>query len=124
MTQFTRRQMLVGTAATAVAAAIPFAASSPAVTAAPPVGRQASGIYRYKIGTIEVTVVVDGINRMPVTDSFVLNAKKDEVNAALTAAFMERMYSSVHTIRSSSTPARNGTAVLLKTFFGGAKRAL
>jgi hypothetical protein len=77
--------MLVGTAATAVAAVVPFAASSSVGAAAPPVGRQAPGVYRYKVGRIEVTVVVDGINRMPVTDSFVLNAKKDEVNAALAA---------------------------------------
>ena len=90
MTQLTRRQMLVGTAATAVAAALPFAASSPVGAAAPAVGRQAPGFYRYKVGSIEVTVVADGINRMPVTDSFVLNAKKDEVNAALAAAFMEK----------------------------------
>ena len=90
MTQLTRRQMLAGTAATVFAAAVPFSASSPVGAAAPIVGRQAPGVYRYKVGSIEVTVVVDGINRMPVTDGFVLNAKKDEVNAALAAAFMEK----------------------------------
>ena len=90
MTQITRRQMLVGTAATAFAAAVPFAASSPVGAAAPAAGRQAPGFYRYKVGSIEVTVVTDGINRRPVTDDFVLNAKKDEVNAALAAAFMEK----------------------------------
>jgi glyoxylase-like metal-dependent hydrolase (beta-lactamase superfamily II) len=37
-----------------------------------------------------VTVVTDGINRTPITDGFVLNAKKDEVNASLAAAFMEK----------------------------------
>jgi len=90
MTQLTRRQMLVGTAAAAFAAAVPFAASSPVAAAAPAIGRQAPGFYRYKVGTIEVTVVTDGINRLPITDGFVLNAKKDEVNAALAAAFMEK----------------------------------
>jgi len=90
MTQLTRRQMLVGTAAAAFATAIPLAASSPVGAAAPPVGRQAPGFYRYKVGSIEVTVVADGINRLPITDGFVLNAKKDEVNAALAAAFMEK----------------------------------
>jgi glyoxylase-like metal-dependent hydrolase (beta-lactamase superfamily II) len=54
------------------------------------IGRQAPGFYRYKIGSIEVTVVTDGINRRPITDDFVLNATKDEVNAALAAAFMEK----------------------------------
>jgi len=90
MTRLTRRQMLVGTAATALAAAIPLAASSPVAAAAPIIGKQAPGFYRYKVGSIEVTVVTDGINRMPIPDGFVLNANKDEVNAALAAAFMEK----------------------------------
>ena len=90
MTQLTRRQMLVGTAAAAFAAAVPFAASAPVGAAAPAAGRQAPGFYRYKVGSIEVTVVTDGINRLPITDGFVLNAKKDEVNAALAAVFMEK----------------------------------
>jgi len=41
------------------------------------------------VGDIEVTVVTDGANRLPVTDAFVVNVKKEEVNAALVAAFME-----------------------------------
>jgi glyoxylase-like metal-dependent hydrolase (beta-lactamase superfamily II) len=90
MTQLTRRQILVGTAAAAVTAAVPFAAPSPVGAVAPVVGRQASGFYRYKVGSIEVTVVTDGINRMPIPDGFVLNAKKDDVNAALANAFMEK----------------------------------
>jgi glyoxylase-like metal-dependent hydrolase (beta-lactamase superfamily II) len=90
MIELTRRQMLAGTAATAFAAAIPVASSSPAGAAAPPIGKQAAGFYRYKVGSIEVTVVADGINRVPITDSFVLNAKKDQVNAALAAAFMDK----------------------------------
>jgi len=90
MTQFTRRQILAGAAATAFAAAAPFTPSSPVSAAAPPVGRQAPGFYRYKVGSIEVTVVTDGINRRAVTDDFVLNAKKEEVSAALAAAFMEK----------------------------------
>ena len=90
MSQLTRRQMLVGTAAAAFAAAVPFAAAAPAGAAAPALGKQAPGFYRYKVGSIEVTVVTDGVTRYPVTDGLVLNAKKDEVNAALAAAFMEK----------------------------------
>ena len=90
MTDLTRRQILVGSAAAALAAAAPFAPSSPAVAAAPASGRQAPGFYRYKVGAIEVTVVTDGIIRFPVTDALVLNATKDEVNAALAAVFMEK----------------------------------
>jgi len=82
--------MLFGTAVVPFAAAIPFALSPPVGAAAPPIGRQAPGFYRYKVGSIEVTVVADGINRLPITDGFVLNAKKDQVNAALAAAFMEK----------------------------------
>ncbi len=90
MTQLSRRQILVGTVATAAAAAVSFAASSPVGAVAPAVGRQAPGFYRYRVGSIEVTVVTDGINRTPITDGFILNATKDEINAALTAAFMEK----------------------------------
>jgi len=90
MTQLTRRQILVGTATAAFAAAVPFIAPAPVGAAAPAIGRQAPGFYRYKVGSIEVTVVTDGINRLPITDGFVLNANKDEVNAALAAAFMEK----------------------------------
>jgi hypothetical protein len=82
--------MLISTAAAAVASAVPFAASSPVGAVAPFAGRQAPGFYRYKVGSIEVTVVVDGVNRLPIPDGFVLNAGKDEVNAALAAAFMEK----------------------------------
>jgi len=64
MAQLTRREMLVGAAATAAAAALSFAAPPPAAAVASFAGRQAPGIYRYKIGTIEVTVVTDGINRL------------------------------------------------------------
>ena len=37
-----------------------------------------------------MTVVTDGINRMPIADGFVLNATKDEINAALASAFLEK----------------------------------
>jgi glyoxylase-like metal-dependent hydrolase (beta-lactamase superfamily II) len=57
--------------------------------AAPAAATQAPGFYRYKVGSIEITVVTDGVNRLPVTDAFVLNAKKEEVNAALAEAFLE-----------------------------------
>lgn len=90
MTQLTRRQMLFGTAAVAFAAAGPFSKPSPAGAVAPAIGRQAPGFYRYKVGSIEVTVVTDGINRMPIPDGFVLNAKKEAIGDALAAAFMEK----------------------------------
>ena len=85
MIELTRRSALAG-AAMATAAVL---GSRPARAAAPASNAQAPGFYRYKVGSIEITVVTDGANRLPVTDAFVLNAKKEEVNAALAEAFME-----------------------------------
>ncbi|HME42246.1 MAG TPA: MBL fold metallo-hydrolase [Syntrophorhabdales bacterium] len=90
MTQLTRRQMLVGTAAAALAAAVKLTAPAAVGASAPAVGRQAPGFYRYKVGSIEVAVVTEGVTHFPVTDGFVLNATKEEVNNALAAAFMEK----------------------------------
>src|SRR3954470_18129633 len=83
--ELSRRGLLSSAAAAALAAALP----AQPFAAAPAAGKQAAGFYRYKVGDIEVTVVTDGANRLPVTDAFVVNVKKEEVNAALVAAFME-----------------------------------
>lgn len=83
----TRRTAITATAA--AAAAIPLSAG-PSDAAAPMAGKQAPGFYRYKIGAIEITAVTDGARTFPLPDTFVLNAKKDEVNAALQAAYMEK----------------------------------
>src|SRR6185295_17778613 len=53
-------------------------------------GKQAPGFYRYKVGDFEITVATDGARSFPLPDTFVTNAKKDEVNAALEAAYMPR----------------------------------
>ena len=86
MTEFTRRRLLAGAAAATIA---PLAAGSPVHAAAPPAGTQAPGWYRYKVGSFEVTVVTDGVNRFKLPDNMVANATRDEVNAALLAAHME-----------------------------------
>jgi len=57
--------------------------------AAPVDTKQAASFYRYKVGSIEITVVSDGVARLDVTPAFVLNASVDEVNAGLRDAFME-----------------------------------
>jgi glyoxylase-like metal-dependent hydrolase (beta-lactamase superfamily II) len=88
MTELTRRRLLTGAAAASAAA--PLAASLPARAAAPPAGAQAPGWYRYKVGSFEVTVVTDGVNRFKLPDDLVANAKREEVNAALAAAHMEQ----------------------------------
>src|SRR5881296_2671709 len=90
MTIFTRRTMLAGTAAAAAAVASPRSIVAPAPAAAPPAGKQAPGFYRYKVGIYEITVVTDGARSFPLPDTFVNNAKKDEVNAALEAAHLPK----------------------------------
>lgn len=87
MIELSRRSLLTGTAAVSAAATAP---SLPAYAATPPAGKQAPGFYRYKVGDYEVTVVTDGANTFPLPDTFVTNVKKDEVNAALAAAYMEK----------------------------------
>jgi glyoxylase-like metal-dependent hydrolase (beta-lactamase superfamily II) len=51
---------------------------------------QAPGSYRYKVGSYEVTVVADGSRTFPLPDNFIINRSRDEVNAALAAAHMEK----------------------------------
>ena len=87
MIELNRRHLIAGAAASALA---PFAATDPVSAAAPAAGKQATSYYRYKIGTCEVTVVTDGVNRMPLPDEFVANVTKDDVNAALAASHLEQ----------------------------------
>jgi glyoxylase-like metal-dependent hydrolase (beta-lactamase superfamily II) len=86
MIQLSRRSLLTGTAAITAAAA----PSLPVQAAAPPAGKQAPGFYRYKVGDYEVNVITDGATTFPLPDTFVTNVKKDEVNGALAAAYMEK----------------------------------
>jgi ABC-type glycerol-3-phosphate transport system substrate-binding protein len=88
MIELTRRSALAGAAVTTMAAAGGLTPEW-ARAATAPAAAQAPGFYRYKVGSIEITVITDGANRLPVTDEFVLNVKKEEVNAALAEAFME-----------------------------------
>jgi glyoxylase-like metal-dependent hydrolase (beta-lactamase superfamily II) len=85
--ELTRRHALAGAAAIA---ATPLLPSMPVRAAAPATDQQAPSFYRYKVGDIQVTVVSDGKNVFKLEDSFITNAKKDEVNAALEKAFLPR----------------------------------
>ena len=88
MTALTRRTMLAGSAA--AAAFTPFASMMPARAAAPVTGTQAASWYRYKVGSIEITVVTDGLNQFPLPADFVSNMKKEDVQAGLAAAYMDK----------------------------------
>jgi glyoxylase-like metal-dependent hydrolase (beta-lactamase superfamily II) len=88
MTTFTRRNLLSVAAGAAAAVTVPC--NHPVRAATPPAGKQAAGWYRYKIGTIEVTVATDGVARFKMAEDHVINIKKDVVNAALAEVFMEK----------------------------------
>src|SRR5271155_2568855 len=79
----TRREMLTGTAAVALATG-----TNPASAAAPLAGKSTPGIYRYRIGEFELTALYDGIWYRPITKEFIRNAPFTEVEHALDAAFM------------------------------------
>lgn len=88
MTELSRRHLLTGTVAAAAAGSL--AVPAPAQAAAPLSNAQAPGWYRYKVGDSEVTVATDGRTTFKYPDSFVTNAKRDEINAALEAVHMEK----------------------------------
>jgi glyoxylase-like metal-dependent hydrolase (beta-lactamase superfamily II) len=96
MTALTRRSVLAGAVAGTATALSPLDGRWPARAAAPAAGKQAPSIYRYRVGAMEVTVVSDGARTFPLSDTFVLNVKKDEVNAALDKAYMPRDKMTIH----------------------------
>ncbi len=89
MTELTRRSLLTGSAAATAVAVIAPSTGGPARAAAPPAGTQAPGWYRYKVGSFEITVATDGVNRFKLPDNLVTNVQREEVNAALVAAHRE-----------------------------------
>ena len=108
--ELTRRDALAGAAGIAAA---PLLATTPASAATVPLAdKQAPSFYRYKVGDIQVTVVSDGRNTFPLEDSFIVNAKKDEVNAALEKAFLPRdvftIYFAPLVINTAALPSDSG----------------
>jgi len=91
--ELTRRHALAGAAALA---ATPLLPTISAKAAAPVADKQAPSFYRYKVGEAQVNVISDGVNNFALPETFVLNAKKDEVNAALEKAYMPKDKMSVY----------------------------
>ncbi len=83
MTWVNRRELVIGSAVGPMLGPLKAAQA-----AAPPSGKEAPGIYRYRIGTFEITALYDGIWYRPITDKFIRNAPFVEVEHALAEAFM------------------------------------
>ena len=81
MTAITRRMLLAGSAAAAVAI-------GPAFAAAPKATVQGAGVYRTKLGDCQLTALYDGLWPMKIDEKFVRNADDAAVNKALAAAFL------------------------------------
>ena len=96
MTDPTRRALIGGVAAGALA---PLLRPSAAGAAAPAIGKQAPGFYRYKVGSFECTSVNDGALTYPISNEYVTNVSKDQVIAAAEAAYFPKNMVVSRTIR-------------------------
>lgn len=83
MAAVTRRAFLAGPAIGAAAALI-----APTEAATPPAKMQGPGVYRYRLGSYQITALYDGTWFLPIERDFVRNADRAEVNAALGRAFL------------------------------------
>ncbi len=80
-----RRTVIAGAGAAVTALGAPSLAGA----ATPAAGRQSPGVYRYTVGNVEVTALIDGVARRQVTADFVRNAPLEEVKGALRDAFID-----------------------------------
>ena len=64
------------------------ALTPPAAARAPSATAQGSGVYRYNLGSYQLTALYDGVWYVPIDEKFVRNASSAEVNDALAAAFL------------------------------------
>lgn len=85
MSDITRRTLLAGSALAAAGTVLPPQRTR---AAAPPVGTQAAGFYRYRVGSFELTAVNDGVWNRPLDDKFVRNAPFADVQKALADMFL------------------------------------
>ena len=112
MSALTRRALLAGTALTAIGSGADAAAA-----AAPSADKQAPAVYRYRIGSYELTALYDGIWYRPITDKFIRNAPFAEVEHALDAAFMP--HDKLATPFTALVVNTGGKLVLIDTGTGG-----
>jgi glyoxylase-like metal-dependent hydrolase (beta-lactamase superfamily II) len=84
MIALSRRSFLTGPLLAAGATALTL----PGRAAVPAAAEQAPGVYRYKLGDVQLTALYDGIWNLPIDGTFMRNASASAVNKALTAAFL------------------------------------
>src|ERR1700682_2456253 len=101
-----RRELLAG-----AAAPLPCGVPKLSFAAAATNGQQAPGIYRYKIGNIELTASYDGVWNRPIDDKFVKNAYFPDVQKALAEAFLP-MHAPPASRRRRSTLSSSPTSTL------------
>ncbi len=80
-----RSLMAAGSAALAAGS---LGAPSPARAAAPLVGKQAPGFYRFKVGDFEVTALHDGVATAPLAPGRIPNVPVEEVKKVMESQFM------------------------------------
>ena len=108
------RRTLLGTAAamTAATAALPLASGQAHAQADIPKQANAPlpGVFRYRVGSFELTSLFDGYGTRPLDDKFIINAPVDQVRAAARDAFRP-----TDTLKLSYTPTvvHTGTNVVL-----------
>ncbi len=111
MSDLTRRNVLAG-ASLAVAGG-----ATPAEAAAPMSGKQNPSIYRYRIGSMEVTALYDGVWYRPIDEKFIRQADYADVRREMNNAFMpEAKLSTPFTMLLVNTGKK---LVLLDTGTGG-----
>jgi glyoxylase-like metal-dependent hydrolase (beta-lactamase superfamily II) len=114
MASLTRRTLLAGSASVAAVTALTCDAAG---AAAPISGKQAPGIYRFKIGGYELTALHDGVWYREIDDKFVRNVPFAEVQKALSDA---RMPASKIVLPFTALLVNTGTKlILIDTGTGG-----
>lgn len=86
--QMTRRKLFASAAAATAAATLTPLMAHDAKAAPTPAGKQAAGVYRYKVGDYEVTQISDGARTAPIPDGFIVNATKEQAIAGAAEAYM------------------------------------
>lgn len=85
MHRISRRALIAGAAGFGAAVR-----HDPLRAAAPPVGKQAPGFYRFRIGSFELTVINDGTWYRPIDETFIRNVPYAEVQKELAAGRLPR----------------------------------